>query len=308
MANYRLQPIDHQQYTEAAQTAALLGNPVWAAGLERFFPGSITYLGFWKGEELLAVLFLQQRRRLGVRLCHTPFLTPYTVIHWLQERREHDQRRRHQRLTAELAGWLQRRFHQAVLKFAPVDQDVRSFQWSGWTTRWRYTYLVEPPREPTAQLAKHLRRQPGLAVATEVPTAELRELITAALAANNFTHLDPGLIYAWICELVDTGVASCLVARLEGEALALQVELAQADWRGSWLQLTLPAAKSASPGSHLLAAQLRETGVSLDLLGADDPGIDEYKSASGGRLVAYPEVLWFSNTLLGRLYRRRHGW
>ncbi|MBL7033443.1 MAG: GNAT family N-acetyltransferase [Candidatus Delongbacteria bacterium] len=307
MSAYRLDQIAAKQYKLQAEEAELLAAPAWAEILELLFPESMVYLAFYKGDEPLAVLFLQQRRRLGVAQIHTPLLTPWTAVTWQQPRSGHDLRRHHLHLTATLAAWTQRHYHQAAFKFAPTAPDIRSFQWAGWSSRWRYSYQLEGSREADAALRKKLRRLPDLAVTVEEPTPVLGEVITAALAEHNFTNLPPDLLFRWIRELVAAGLAHCLVARHDGQVVALQLLLERGSWRGLWLQLTLPRQRAATPGTHLVEAILQTNeGYTLDFLGADDPGIDEHKSAFGGELTCYPEVLWFRNGWLRSYYFRRH--
>jgi len=100
MANYRLKLIEREQFRQDTQNAPLLGSTEWAEVLEQQFPGSIVYFAFYKGEELQATFFLQQRHRLGIRQVHTPLLTPWTEISWQQIQSNHIQRRLHLHLTS----------------------------------------------------------------------------------------------------------------------------------------------------------------------------------------------------------------
>jgi hypothetical protein len=307
MASYSLKIVDQEQFRRDTMNAELLGNCVWAEVLQQLFPGSLIYFAFYKGEELQATFFLQQRRSKGIRQIHTPLLTPWTEITWQRTQNNHLQRRLHLHLTSELAAWVEDNFQIATFKFAPSKADVRSFQWAGWSSYWRYSYQLKGSQEADAALRKKLRRQPDLQIMAEQPTAELHTLIEEALREHNFTSLPVELIYRWIIELVDREVARILVVRKDGRAIALQLLLEQDSWRGLWMQLTLPEYRSLTPGSHLVQSILQDNEqFKLDFLGADDPAIDEHKSAFGGELISYPEVLWFKSRWLRWLYNWRH--
>jgi hypothetical protein len=307
MASYSLKLIDREQYRRDTQSAHLLGSSEWAEVIEQLFPGSLIYFAFQKGEELQATFFLQQRRRLGIKQVHTPLLTPWTEITWQQHQSNHIRRRLHLHLTSELADWVEHNFQIAAFKFAATAPDIRSFQWAGWSSSWRYSYQLTGIHEADAALRKKLRREQELQIATEQPTEELMTLLEITLGEHNFTSLPVALIYRWTSELIDRDLARLLVVRKEGRAIAIQLLLEQEGWRGLWMQLTLPEYRSSTPGSHLVQSILQENEqYTLDFLGADDPAIDEHKSAFGGELTSYPEVLWFRNSWLRWFYNWRH--
>lgn len=141
--------------------------------------------------------------------------------------------------------------------------------------------------------------------------ADLVDLVAAGYARHNRRlPLPAAALASWSEDLIRAGIGR-LYTLMEGPVLVAGVLVVRGPVRAwYWLAGSRPGPAMTVLLGHLFA-QLHEQGVpAFDFMGANTPGISEFKRRFGGSRVTYPH--WSRKTPVARLLERaariRHGW
>ena len=102
-------------------------------------------LGCYRNEKLVGGCGLLEVRRFGVSKAATPPLTPYSGFMYLRDGSLKGVRveAESERICGSLIEKLELDYDYIQISHAPDIVDIRYFQWSGWRTSLRYTYLID---------------------------------------------------------------------------------------------------------------------------------------------------------------------
>lgn len=252
-----------------------------------------------------------EKRRGSVRALALPPATTYSSPLLAEWPAEAETVARSTGLDA-LAGTLARSYAQVTLPLPPDWLDARPFTWNGWTLQTRYTAITDPSDDPTARWS-HGTRQRARRFAEEF---EVREDAAETTHAARFQvgsyerkGLNAGILVPDLVRLgeamVGLGLARAFGAYREDrcEAAALfTVDRTRAIY---WLSGSEPGPAMAVLFSHALVA-LAEAGVeTVDLGGANVPGVAQFKRQLGGRLAPVVTARWVGPRWLRALHALR---
>ncbi len=117
-------------------------DPVFMAALAELHSVCALQLQVFKGEELLAILPLYERRKLGLKALVAPSGTYYQGISFAFEENCHPSRVAidSTAICGEIAEFLAERYKRINFRLNPDNADTRGFGWAGYKVKVLYTY------------------------------------------------------------------------------------------------------------------------------------------------------------------------
>ena len=262
-------------------------------------PLRVAYGGTRPDEARLeGVLYLTKRGKVQL-----PPRNPYLPLRFTPTATRRRDRIEHQRLelVGALAEDLARRGTIGTISFPPGFLDVRPFQWRGFESSLRYTYLLALPFRPESlpkELASQIRAATRSCLHTE-RTDDWASVAACLVATENrkgFRHHTPERVLRRLQGyLGDERLRAFLTSLPDGTVV------------GSLLRLHTPggttiAWSQGTPRRYLrlgavpfgVAAALRDVSeggaLQYDFAGANMPSVARFKSAWGAPLVAYATI------------------
>jgi GNAT acetyltransferase-like protein len=216
----------------------------------------------------------------------------------------------------------------AKLDLRPGWSDLDPFVRSGWLAEQRFTFVSDLTSDVDRAAAPAVRRRARIAASAGV---EFDALVAPAdfvdiwrrncIRRNIGVFLDPEALTALLARIVIDGMGEILGARLpDGRLAAANAILYDDDFAYFWLSGFDPQEPHRGASNQLCHLRtLRRAGQRVDRfdwLGANTPGVTEYKASFGPSRVGYFRLRYASNRtqtrpwwngLLGPLRRKLTG-
>ncbi|MBR9973955.1 MAG: GNAT family N-acetyltransferase [Bacteroidetes bacterium] len=225
----------------------------------------------------------------------------------------------------DLLPTVERRLHFASLNAVWSQEERTALSSRGWELRRRHTYRLDIDNTEqiwngySQSLRRKLRRVPagGFRLDVDPPTAMIVRLFDQSYSRHGIRPPLPGVVLdRWLAELRRNNLAFCFAAcHPDGRPAAVRVVLRDGPRLFDWLAGSDPAvAPSASHWLvHTILDRFSGEGCELfDFMGANTPGVSDFKRGFGGSLFEYDEAEWYRPSLLRHLSalrnRRRRRW
>ena len=262
-----------------------------AAGLETPSVLAVEGDGRW-----LAALPLFERTRGPFRALVAPVLIP-VVSPLLAESATEAEVHRHTSPLDVLLAALPAEVHRATFLLHPSLTDLRPFQWAGWTTRTRYTYLLDlaRPADPLDAWSGGARRTAKKAMGDYVFEEDPAHadaalaLMTASYARQGEPLALPDRVRALLREMIEGGFARAFAVRpASGHEPEAALVVAHDDRTAHyWIAGSEPGPAMTVLLAHLLPLLQADGIAAFDFLGANVPSIAEFKRRFGPTLQPY---------------------
>lgn len=296
--------------------ASVFTSTLWLTHLAEAFDREPLCLVLGTAERPLAGIPMLQQRRGPLRVCPPLPVTMYAGI--LRARGVATD-------LSSLLPTLERRLHFASLSAVWSPQEREALVTRRWRLRAQQTYRLDI-RDMHAvwegysqSLRRKLRRIPdaGFLLEDEPSTSMILRMFEQSYTRHRIRPPIPGnLLDRWLSALRRDGTAMCFAAlHPDGRPAAVRVVLRDGPRLFDWLAGSDPTvAPSASHWLvHTLLGRFSALGCErFDFMGANTPGISDFKRSFGGSLFAYHEADWYRpaflrhlNALRNRRERRR---
>jgi hypothetical protein len=273
----------------------------------------VAFFGAYREETLVAGALLPTKP-LGWnrRAIVTPF-TPYTAVLFGGGRSHSDSSKNRQVLEA-LISRISEHCALAHLHLPPSIVDVRPLEWRGWRMRPLYTYSVPLTGDPDPWKSwsegprrTFLKNRSRYSV--EEQSASVHTIASLCLDGYRRHGRRPPLrgegLERLVHSMCDAGQASLFTAAdgHTGRVAAGLAVLHDSSTAYYWVAGSEPgAAMTVLVGETLV--RMRDRGIQLfDFMGANTPGIAEFKRRFGATLTTYFRAEWASG-LAARIYQR----
>lgn len=312
---------DHFVYE--SKNGTLFHTSGWAEIIRETFNRSFKILVLEKNGAIEAGILFWPKHNMGIRSITQMAATTYQGILFKAPAAEKasSARARLHHLTGQLLDTLQAAYHFIEIPLTPDFDDVRPFQWRGFTATPAYTYrfTISPFDELSKQFSQSLRRKINVS-----EKRDMRILLSGdsgpliRFVSDSYRHhgIRPPLAQTDLSRLLDhclrreTGLLYYLVEGDQPIAGIFVLQDAQ----------TVYALFSGIDSDHrdenyteyLHAALLREAGMqnkTFDFLGANTSLFEQFKRSFGGSLTVFYNVYYVRNSfvhLIARLRRRQH--
>ena len=277
-----------------------------ATGLE------VAVLFVANGGEDVAAAAVPWRRRGPYREILIPPLTPFSAVILNKEPAENEIHGRTSELERLLAG-LEDHFDVVRLHLPPALRDVRPASWRGWDVQPFYTYVAPLPSPPSGWSTNTARTFEKLRPEYKASTLGGAASDLARLSAAGYRRhgrrppSDADRLEAIVDAVTAAGLASVysVRGRATGAVEAAVVVVRSGAEAAYWL-----AGSEPGPAMTVLIGELLEDlaakGVAhLDFVGANTPGIAEFKRKFGSSLVPYYRIEYVGRRELRLLYSFR---
>ena len=264
------------------------------------------------GGEDVAAVAVPWRRRGPYREVLTPPLTPFSAVVLRKEPAENEVHGRTSELEHLLEA-LQEHFAVARLHLPPALHDVRPASWRGWNVQPFYTYVAPLPSPPATWSSNTARTFERMRPEYETSAGGGSASDLARLCAAGYRRhgrkppFEEDRIAAVVEAVTAAGSASVFSARnrASGAVEASAVVVRAGAEAAYWL-----AGSEPGPAMTVLIGELLEDlaggGVArLDFVGANTPGIAEFKRKFGSGLVPYYRIEHIGRRELRLLYAIR---
>jgi hypothetical protein len=164
---YKVQLVEDQSPLAAkiADSYGFWHNPDFMSAVARLHQVDAYQVQVFKGEELIALLPVYERRKLGIKALVTPTASYYQGISYAFESNINPARRVLDTvaITSDIAEFLSSRYRRINLKLTPQNYDVRGFSWGGYRAKPLYTFreYLDQELSPMADERKKLRMAKG---------------------------------------------------------------------------------------------------------------------------------------------------
>lgn len=141
---YRVQLVDAQSPLAAkiADSYGFWHNPLFMSSVSKLHKVDAYQVQVYKGEELIAILPVYERRKFGLKALITPTASYYQGISFDFEDNINPARKVLDTVavTSDIAKFLSTRYRRINLKLSPENYDVRGFSWRGYSAKPLYTF------------------------------------------------------------------------------------------------------------------------------------------------------------------------
>ncbi len=272
----------------------------------------VEFLVIFKKETPIASCALSVGKRFSQPIVRLLPIRAYDGVHFRALGESKGQKQEFDRLMAlqALEEFLSRSYSFYQLVFRPGFMDVRPFQWAGATVVPQYTYIVDLQNFSEEGYTKSLREMLRGAerAGLNAGTCSVSDLVSLhQLSYERHGRRPPvaqGRLQSLLEKLDEAGLLSITCIRnADAKIIAGIASLRSAE--GSYFFVAGTDATSEKGASHLLYHEIlrseKDAGKSfVDLVGANTPTINLFKSSFGPRLEAYFRV-WKANSLAARL-------
>ena len=209
---------------------------------------------------------------------------------------------------------VERRMHFVSLSAEWTKEELQVFARRGWDLRRQFTYRLDIQDMPrvwegySQSLRRKLRRVPdgGFRLDTDPPASVIVRMFEQSYSRHGVRPPFSGeIVDRWLSALRRQGIARCFAARHpDGRPAAVRVVLRDGNVLYDWLAGSDPSvAPSASHWLvHTILERFSAEGCAVfDFMGANTPGVSDFKRGFGGRMTEYHEAEWFRPSLLRHL-------
>jgi hypothetical protein len=314
--NMEIRYIQPEEYRQQGIFAAdnFFGSPTW---MDAQGKGCKSFAIF-KGGDMVAAFHLYHYSRLGKQFLINPPMAPHCgFMAKLAGEKIYSRQSEIKRMLTAMAHFLKTEYKGAFFDFSfpPEVVDVQPFQWKGFHTAPRYTYLL-PLQSTEEQLLKQMsteRRKNiknALAVGYEISTAA-HQVAVAALVEQSLKKAGAPFKHELLNQLLtdtENEVFSVLVSK-DGIPLATAVTVH--DTRRAYY---IAGGHSAEGGDTLAGTLSLWTCIEeaqlwgcreFDFLGSSVPAIEKYFRGFGGKLSPYFGIQ-SGPGLVGWLQKQKH--
>lgn len=250
----------------------------------------------WLGDGA-AVVGLE-RRRLGARALAQPPALPYSPPLLDAAPKEADVTMQRSPL-GPLAAALAARYAQATVALPPAWPDARPLAWNGWALATRYTSVARLDERPFLDWSGGARRRAQAhagAFEVELGPAHVGDAVrlqVASYARKGLALRESEAALRRVADAMsDAGLVQAAVAKRDGAVEAAALFAVDGPSATYWL-----SGSAAGPAMTVLFAhaerELAAAGVrTLDLGGANVPGVAQFKRGLGGRVRPVVVARW----------------
>ncbi|MBN1994979.1 MAG: GNAT family N-acetyltransferase [Anaerolineae bacterium] len=305
-----LKPDEYQAWdclVATAQTGSIFNSTAWLNAVARLFNRELRIWGVYRNEELVAGTGLVSFKLLSfIKVAGFLPITPYNSI--IIQPRDSDKEARcasYRLAVLELlARVLATEADVVDIINHPALTDIRPFSWLGWSSKIRYTYLIDisKPGQLWEQTYEAFRRQvrkcerEKIELECNADSKTLYQLYHGTYEKQGRRIYVDESSFCGLCEVLKAEARLAIyIARREGQAIS-GLGIVK-DYRGvihEWVAGTNPEYLKLGVASFMLWTVIeqlaREGFTCFDLNGANVPAIARHKSQLGGRLTPYYEI------------------
>lgn len=301
-----------QQLHAAAQEATVFSSASWLNTLAELFHRDAVAVLLMRGTRPVAGIPLLLRRRGMLRAAPPLPITLYAgVLTVADHRLWRDD-------FAKLLGAVERRCHFICLSAAPGEELQNAFQARRWTVQPRQNRYLRLQSEEalwdgySQSLRRKIRRasENDLRLDLDPTPGMLAECYGESYHRHGIQPPIPvPEIQRWLSDLHRQGLVQMYAARrADGRCVATRAFVRDGATVYDWLAGSNPPL--APSGSHWLLHTLltREIDAGItrfDFMGANTPGVSDFKRSFGGTPLQYVDMEWFRPSLLKHLNRLR---
>ncbi|MCB2204361.1 GNAT family N-acetyltransferase [bacterium] len=309
-----------QLHTDAGNRTVFSSLP-WLRILAELFEREASAVLLLRGDRPVAGIPLMMKRRGFLRATPPLPITMYTGLLLVED----------SRLWMEdiplLLRAVERRCHFASLSTVLPEQLRQQFVSRQWDVRRMQNRTLQLHDSDTLwqgysqSLRRKIRRtsETGLRIDSEANPQTLAECYNESYNRHGILPpIPPVRIQEWLTKLRRQGLVDMYAAtRTDGRCVATRAMIRDGDTLYDWLAGSNPPL--APSGSHWLLHQLLEKYhaegcTRFDFMGANTPGVSDFKRSFGGTVQNYEELEWYRpallkqvNALRGRLRMRQRG-
>ena len=296
------------EITLAAPSAEALpeGLPLWLrpelmAAVSALHGVEGKHLVVYKGEELLAMLPVYEKKRLGRLGIVSPTGSYYQGMHFFWEQGSTPTRRimETQEICASVAKWLLKHYKHIRINLCTHNTDVRGFTWNGFTAKPLYTFehkLGEPlkPQRDEREKLKRAEKQ-GYNFGESLDANTFIDMSKAMYDRKSHTSgLDlPGL-KDYIGSLNKAGILKQFNVLRDVKVVSTNLLLADEGWAAyTILRASEPAEMKLGVStwhSMKLVESLQGRYRVLDFCGGNVPAVARFKAALGLELKLFFQI------------------
>lgn len=294
----------------ASVDAPLFSGVPWLTTLADAFDRDPSAVIAMHGDECLAGIPLLTSRRGPLRIASPLPITLYAGVLRTPQA---------SRALVPIFESIERRYHFVSLNARWDEEERLILRARGWTTYDRLTLHVKLGDTQalwagySQALRRKLRRIPdgGFRLDTDPPTRVIGAMFERSYSRHGIRPpLPVATLERWLQELRVLDLVRCYAAlQPDGRPAAVRVVLRDDQTIFDWLAGADPAV--APSASHWLVHQLLEhfslEGYTVfDFMGANTPGVVDFKRSFGGTAVPYADAEWYRPALLRHLDAMRH--
>ncbi|MFQ5422831.1 MAG: GNAT family N-acetyltransferase [Phycisphaerae bacterium] len=277
----------------------------WLAVLADTLECDIVLAGVTDHDHLVAGLVGMRKASQDRSVLQRIPLVPYSGV-WIADSAAHLAHRA-QRRTARRLGCLAKeiagRFQSATIEAHPDNRDLRPFTWNGWRAEIRYSFVTDLTRDPLTHCDSDVRRRArnaesqGVRFVRNVQPQEFEHLW---LVTHERQGLAPAVpsgalapLLARLSRLCDTHIHGARLA--DGRLAAANVVFYQASTAYYWMAAFDPRLAHTGANQFCTLQTLRaarQHAPNFDWIGANTPGVADYKQSFGPVLVPYARLSW----------------
>ncbi len=318
-------------FVESSSQGTVFNTSTWASIIREVFGVQHAICAVLEGDELVGGISFFHKKKAGLRVITRLPLTPYCGILFHAPEGEKDQKTstEHHEIVESIIEKLGDEFHFVHFILHPSVLDMRPFLWRHWYVLPQYTYInsLAEISETWTRLSSSLRRKINRAeekhfsiVQKDDPTLLLKFQEMSYAKAG----LKPVLSFSTFKKFCDAAARANLLriysivdreSNVHAERAVILHEGHAYDWiAGTNFQIEDEhAPNSSGQANHLLVweilKRLSSEGMkTFDFLGANTPGVVEFKRAFGGKFVCYFEVRYFSSLFVQALNYLNQRW
>lgn len=252
-----------------------------------------------KGEQLVAVLPVFEKKNLGLRRMISPVSAYYQGL-WFNWEEGRDANRNlldELHICTVISDYLLKRYQRIQLNLAPHNYDVRGFTWSGLKALPLYTFVQDlaEPSDPLKDERKKLRLAQKQGYELEERFAP-EEFIRLLRDLHTRKHQHFGVPYPelqnWMKQLHEKGLLTQFNLMQAQEIASSNIVLKSSSSGIAYTILRSTRPDDLKTGastlhSQLLTAKLKPGFAYLDFCGANNPEVARFKAAMGFQLKVF---------------------
>lgn len=255
-----------------------------------------------KGEQLVAMMPLFEKKSLGIRRLIIPMSSYYQGLwfRWQENRDENRNLLDELKISSEIGAFLRDRYKRIHFNLGTHNYDVRGFNWSGFRAKPLYTFVQElsEPFHPLKDERKKLRtaEQQDLALEEKFLPEQFVDMLKELYQRKNKRLGVPYPKFLdWMTRLHSKGLLTQFNLVREGEIVSTNLMLGCHGCDTAYSIMRCTTADGLKHGasslhSQLLVEQLRDRHQYLDFCGANYPEVARFKAALGFHLKLFFQV------------------
>lgn len=274
-------------------------HPDFLAAVAELHQAEVYQLACHKGEQLVALLPVFEKKNFGLRRLISPVSAYYQGL-WFNWEEGRDANRNlldELHISGVISEYLLKRYQRIQLNLAPHNYDVRGFTWSGLKALPLYTFVQDlaEPSNPIKDERKKLRLAEKQGYVLEERFAP-EEFIRLLRELHTRKHQHFGVPYPdlqnWMTQLQTKGLLTQFNLLQAQEIVSSNIVLKSSTTVTAYtiMRSTRPDdLKSGASALHsqLLTDMLKPEFALLDFCGANNPEVGRFKAAMGFQLQVF---------------------